>query len=69
MEVGKTHIIYRHRDFYETAVGIKGLLDFSFIVLLFLILLLSIGLLFGFLSDFYPHSNWVLVNPVPIGVR
>jgi hypothetical protein len=25
--------------------------------------------LFGFLSDFYPHSNWVLVNPVPIGVR
>ncbi len=57
------------RGFYETAVEIKGLLVFLFIVFLLLFSLLSIGLLFGFLSDFYPHSKRALLNPVLVGVR
>lgn len=53
------------RGFYETAVEIKRLFVFSFMMFL----LLSIGLLLGFLSDFYPHSKMALLNPVPVGVR
>jgi hypothetical protein len=61
-----------YESFYETALGIK-VFSFFFIGVLLLLLLLSLlsakGLWFGFLSDFYPHSNWVLLNPVPVGVR